>query len=142
MNKKRLVILLMALLVLCLSGCKKSNFGVRVNEDMNVEINAENASNDMFGAASGFEVAEGQKVYIEPALTKGEISVRINAVSLTDIDAKPEELLEAVTGTDNTVLDLKINGIETSEYELEPGTYSVSANVLTKADGKVIITVR
>ena len=139
MMKKLFAFILLMSLMLLLTGCKKPNFSVRINEDMNVEIIAVKASKDMFGAAAGFEIAEGQKLYVEPSLKKGEISIKINNADL-GIDATPKEITDALTG--DAVLEIKISGTTPAEYELEPGTYGVSAAVLSKADGKILLIIR
>ena len=137
--KKYLIFFLIVISMLSLSGCKKSNFGVS-SDEKRAEIIAENASKDMFGASSGFEVAEGEKVYIEAALKKGEISVKLKAFDLGK-DASVEELTGAVNG-ENPDIEIKLSGSDSLEYELEPGSYSVYASVLDKADGTIVITVR
>ena len=139
MKQKIFVILMLIVLVLGLTGCRKPNFGVRVDKDLNVEITAENASRDMTGAAGSFEVAEGQKLYVEPALKKGEIGVKITAGSL-GIDASVEELKDAVSGS-GAVLEFTVSGKEPVEFEIEPGEYGVTATVLSKAEGTVVIKV-
>ena len=137
--KKNIIAVILLLLVLSLTGCKKSNFGV-VTDSASAKIIAENASKDMFGAAASFEIADGQKLYVEPALTKGEVSVKIKSINL-DIDAAVDDLKDAVSGTDSD-LEFRISGTTPEEYELAPGSYSVYASVLSKADGTIQMTVR
>lgn len=137
--KKLFAALILMILLLSLTGCRKSNLAVSADET-SVQIVAENASKGMFGATSGFELNEGQKLYIEPSLTKGEINVKIKAFDLGE-DASIEELKDAVSGS-NADLEINISGSEPLEYELEPGSYSVSASVLSKADGTVQFNVR
>ena len=94
----------------------------------------------MFAAASGFEIAEGEKLYVEPALKKGEISLMIKKVELGS-DAAIEELTDAVSGT-NADLEIRVSGSVPLDYELEPGSYSVYATVISKADGKIVLNIR
>lgn len=133
------MIFLIVITMMSLSGCRRPNLAVS-SDEKKVEITAENASKDMFGASSGFEIAEGEKIYIEAALKKGEISVKLKAFDLGK-DAAVEELSNAVSG-ENPDMEIKLSGSDSLEYELEPGSYSVYASVLNKADGTILITVR
>lgn len=137
--KKQFGFLFLVILMLCLAGCRRSNFAVMVRDDYTVEVIAENAKKDMFGGAAGFDVQEGQKLYVEPSLSKGEINIKINSFNL-GADASVEELKDAASGN-NAELDINISGTEPSEYDLEPGDYSVYASVLSKADGRILFSV-
>ena len=67
MKKKTVwIIASIVMVVIGFSGCGSSNFGIVVNEDLNVEITAENADKGMTGAAGTFTVGEGDDVQIEP----------------------------------------------------------------------------
>ena len=137
--RMKIVFIMLMLLSLGLTGCRKSNLAV-MSDEKSVTIIAENASKDMFGAASGFEITEGEKLYIDPVLNKGEISVKLKSVD-PRIDASVEELKDAVSG-ENPELEIKISGTASLEYELAPGSYSVYATVLSKADGTIVMSVR
>ncbi len=135
-----LLVLGMIISVIAFAGCGKTNFYVNVADDSTVKIGAENASKDMFGTAGSIEVAEGQILHFEPALKKGEVNIKFNASELS-MNAGIEELKNAPEGG-NTVLDVNISGNEAVEYEIEPGSYLVAAQVLSKANGTILITVR
>ena len=137
--RMKIVFIMLMLLSLGLTGCRKSNLAV-MSDEKSVTIIAENASKDMFGATSGFEITEGEKLYIDPVLNKGEISVKLKSVD-PRIDASVEELKDAVSG-ENPELEIKISGTASLEYELAPGSYSVYATVLSKADGTIVMSVR
>lgn len=139
MMKKNFIVFLFVILVLSFTGCKRPNLAV-LSDEKKVEIIAENASNDMFAAASGFEIAEGEKLYVEPALKKGEINLMIKSVDL-GMDATVEELTDAVSGT-NADLEIRVSGSVPLDYELEPGSYSIYATVISKADGKIELNIR
>ena len=142
MNKRNILVLLLLALVLTivLSGCRKAEFSVSINEDRTAEINAKNAGTDMFSGAGGFIVEEGQKIHVEPSLNKGEINLKFSTSDL-GIDANVKDLMSAASG-DNAVLEVKINGKEPSDHEIEPGDYYVYAQVLSKAEGTILITAR
>ena len=125
--------------MLTLTGCKKSNLLIS-SDEKSVTILAENASKDMFGATSGFEISEGEKLYIDPTLTKGEISVKLTRFDY-DIDESIQDLIDAANGN-NADLEIKISGKNPTEYDLKPGPYSIYADVLSKADGTIVMSVR
>ena len=137
--KKQLIFLILVILMLSLTGCKKSDFAIS-SDEKNLTILAKNASKDMFGATSGFEISEGEKLYIDPTLTKGEISVKLTLFDL-DMGSSVQDLTDAVSGK-NADMEIKISGNDPSEYDLEPGSYSVYASVLSKADGTIVMSVR
>lgn len=139
MMKKKFTAILFLIFVLSLTGCKRPNLAV-FSEEKKAEIIAERASKNMFGASSGFEIAEGEKLYVEPALKKGEISLMIKKVELGS-DAAIEELTDAVSGT-NADLEIRVSGSVPLDYELEPGSYSIYATVISKADGKIELNIR
>lgn len=138
--KKKFAVLLLVILTLILTGCERSNLAV-MSDETSAKIIAKNASTDMFSASSGFGIAEGQKLYIEPSLTKGEISIKLKKVDLSNGNAKIKELTDAVSG-ENADMEIKVSGSDTLVYELDPGSYSVYVSVLSKADGTVQMSVR
>ncbi len=142
MTKRNLFLLTfgMIIFVFAFSGCGKTNFYVNVADDSTVEIGAENASKDMAASAGSINVAEGQTLHFEPALKKGEIDIKFNTYEL-GINAGAEEVKNAPEGGD-TVLDVKISGDEAVDYEIDPGTYNVAVQVLSKASGTILIKVR
>ena len=84
--------------------------------------------------------ALGEKLYIEPALNKGEISIKIRGYDL-GADATVEELTDAVSGEDAD-LEITISGSDLLVYELKPGNYSIYASVISKADGTIVMNIR
>lgn len=144
MKMKRMVLIVILILVctVMLSGCKRPNFGISVNEDNTVSIEAVRASKGSFGGAGSLEVSDGQKIVVESKLSgKSEISVRFTADVPQKMDAELTELTEAAKG-ENADLEIIIKGNETTEYDLEPGVYFLAAKVIEKANGSVLISVR
>ena len=74
MIKHTVILLALMGLMAVLAGCG-GTFGVVINEDLNVEITAENADEDMSGTVGAFTVEKGQTAVIEPALEEGTIKV-------------------------------------------------------------------
>ena len=77
MKKKTVLLIAFAVsFLMVLAGCgSSSNFGVTVNVDLNVEITAENASEEMTGTAGAFSVKDGDSVQIEPSFDEGTVLV-------------------------------------------------------------------
>ncbi len=142
-KQKLLMVLISVILMLILTGCKKPNFGVHIHDDKNAEIIAQNALQGMSGTAASLEIGEGQKLSVVPSLTKGELNIKISAADTgLGIDASISELENMVSGGSAPALDLNISGTKPAEYDLEPGEYSVSAAVLSRANGTVLLTVK
>ena len=140
MSKRILFFSILFILAAILTGCQKINFSVTVNKDQNAEITAKNASKGSFGAAGSLETAEGQKIFIDAALDKGEIMIKFIPFDL-GMDAAANELKNAVKGED-AVLELTVSGNEKQEYDIEPGSYMVSAEALSKSSGNILISVQ
>ena len=122
----------MLALVLMLAGCGKSEFGVVINEDYNVEITAVNASVDSSGAAGTFSVGEGEKVLIEPAFEKGSVLVQFYTLE--------EELNEGnMFPKGDPAYEIEISGTDPTECGLAQGDYLVQATVKEKANGSAVI---
>ena len=125
----------MLVLVLMLAGCGKSEFGVVINEDFNVEITAVNAKADSSGAAGTFSVGEGEKVMIEPAFDKGSVLVQFFALD--------EELNEGnMFPEGDPAYEIEISGTEPIECGFGQGDYLVQVTVKEKANGSAVISTK
>ena len=132
----------MILTVFMLAGCGKMNFGVAVNEDMNISIIAENAPKDTFGAAGSLTVGEKGRILVEPDFEgDSEVNVIFTDGSALTGNASVKELTDAVDQS-NAVLEITIGGTEPVEYDLAPGDYIVRATVVKKANGSATISGR
>ena len=86
MKKKTvLMIACIASLILVFAGCSSSNFAIVVNEDLNIEITAENADKDMTGSTGTFTVGEGDDVQIGDLLDDLLQRVRTGDLLLLDL---------------------------------------------------------
>lgn len=144
MKMKRMILFAVVVLVcmVMLSGCKKPNFGINVNDDNTASVEAVRASKGSFGGAGSLEVGEGQKIVVESKLNgKSEISLSFTSEAPMKADANITELTVAVNG-DNAALEIVVKGSGTTEYDLEPGVYFLGAKVIEKSSGTVLISVR
>lgn len=133
--KKFLIVLsvLLAMSVL-LAGCSKgkSEFGIVVNEDLNIEITAENASKDSSGMAGTFTVNEGEEVIAEPSFEKGKVWVQFYALDdeLNEGNMEPEG---------DPVFEVELYGTEPIYCSFGNGDFLVKATVTEEADGSALI---
>ena len=122
--------------LIVLAGCGgNSNFGVVVNEDLNVEITAENASEDMTGSVGTFTLNEGDTVVIEPAFEEGTVHVEFYPIDGSNEDADVEDL----TPSGEPEFDVEVSGKEPIECGFAAGDYLVTATVVEKANGTAVI---
>ena len=138
MKKKTVwIIACIAALAVAFAGCGKSNFGVVVNEDLNVEITAENADEGMIGATGTFTVGEGDDVKIEPNFEEGKVLVEFYPMEASD-DANADAEDFAPKGKPE--FDVEVSGTEPIECGFAAGDYMVNATVLEKANGTAVIS--
>ena len=124
-----------------MTGCGKREFSVRIDENLNAVITAENASKDMLGGAGSLTVEEGQKVVVEPAIEgNGKIRIVFSGSSLSE-ESSPEELTNAVNAEDGDLV-IEVTGSGKMEYELVPGDYFLNATVLEPTTGTVTISAK
>ena len=71
-----------------LTGCGKKDFSIRIDENLNAVITAENASKDMFGGAGSLTVEEGQKVVVVEDLISTGGSAIETVTALRDAGAE------------------------------------------------------
>ena len=134
-KKSVLIVACIASLIMVFAGCGSSNFAIVVNEDLSVEITAENAEKDMTGSTGTFTVGEGDDVQIEPNFEEGTILVEFYAIDASDENADVEKLLPE----GEPAFDVEVSGTEPIECGFGAGDYMVSATVLEKANGTALI---
>lgn len=137
MNKRIYLTLgLFAIMVMMFAGCGKSNFAVAINEDLNAQITAENASADSTGTAGTLTVKEGDMVIIEQELEEGTINVQFFSFEgADDIDADADDLM----AQGEPAFETDVAEGESLEVEVPAGDYMITATVKEKATGTVII---
>ena len=132
MNRLKIAGLLLAG-ALFFTGCAKSNFGVAVNEDGDINIIAENAHNGDKGGAGTFTVEDNQQIVVESALDDGgKVKIILKDVSGLGEDASADEL----TGK-GEVWNVVAEGTTTIYGGVPKGDYFVDAEVDGKANGTI-----
>lgn len=136
--KKIVSILLTAALamsMLAMSSCSKSEFGVTDNTEKAMTIEAKKASVDSMFMVGSLKVDEGEQITVASNLENGRVNIEIipaavdqSADELPDMDAEATLTGEIVPG----------GGMSGT---VEPGDYMVKATVLEKADGTIRIDV-
>ncbi len=124
------------LLMLTLTACGKSEFGVTENTGKLITVTAQNADRDAFFIAGSLEVAGGEQIVITSNLTKGSVRVEIAAASEDQsIDKLPDMIGEAIISADLE------SGDSVSET-VAAGSYLLRAACLEKATGTVQVEVK
>ncbi|MBR2539245.1 MAG: hypothetical protein IKE85_00250 [Mogibacterium sp.] len=136
--RKRVFIILAAIAVFAfvLAGCSTSEFGLSSNED-SVTITAKNAEEDSV-ASTTFTVEENQAIQTVADFSS-EGSVRIDIYQgVVEMDEDADEVADA--DEDKLLMSLMMNGTETLTQPLEPGEYTLVAEVEGKVTGTGTIT--
>ena len=91
MKNKSIVLILVLALMLTLTACGKSEFGLSENDGKHMTITARNADRDAFFMVGSLDVADGEQIEIAANLTKGSVRVEIVAgAGGQDINVLPE----------------------------------------------------
>ena len=132
---KKLLCLFMALCMLMLTACGKSQFGLTENTEKRMVITAERAAKDDFFLVGSLKVDEGEQITISSDLEKGSVRVEIfRWGEEQDADTLPE------TGGEAT-LTANLHAADGASGTVEPGNYSLKAVCLEKATGTVTVEV-
>ncbi len=138
MNRVRAfaVITVLALLMLLLTACGRSEFGVTTNTEKRMVITAENAEKDASFISGSLEVADGERIVITSDLTKGMIRLEIfEAPEGQSIDELP-----ALDG--EAIITANLERTDGASGAVPAGSYFLRAACLEKASGAVQIEVR
>ncbi len=135
MKNKSIVLIMILALMLTLTACGKSEFGVSENTEKKMTITAENADKDAFFMVGSLEVADGEQIAITSSLTKGSIRVEIvGSPEEQNIDQIPDMNAEATLTAD-------LKSTDSVSGTVEAGTYMLKATCLEKATGTVLVEV-
>ena len=130
------VILALAISVLALTACGKSEFSGNWEGEKKMTITAENASQNDYFMSGTLTVADGEQVVISANLTKG--SVRVELIGVPEgqsIDSVPEMDGEPIMKAD-------LKNKDGASGTVPAGDYMVKATCLEKATGTVLIEVK
>ena len=126
----------LALSVLTLSGCGKSEFGVTDNTEKRMVISAENADKDAFFMVGTLVAEEGDEIVIAGNLKKGQIEVAL-------IGEDEEQSIDKLPDTDkDPLITANVKGTDKISGGLPAGEYSLKATCLEKATGTIEIEVK
>lgn len=130
------ILIAVLILMLTLTACGKSEFGVSENTGKRMTLTAQNAAKGAFLMAGSLDVADGEQLVITSRLTKGSVRVEIVGESEEQsIDKLPDMNSEAVL-TANLKSGDSISGTVTA------GSYMLRATCLERASGAVQIEVQ
>ena len=95
------IIIAILILILTLTACGKSEFGLSENTGKQMTVTAQNADKDAFFMVGSLDVADGEQIVITSNLTKGSVRVEIVATSEEpSIDKLPDLNGEAIITAD------------------------------------------
>ena len=129
-------IIVLALAMLTLTACGKSEFGVSENTGKQMTITAQKADRDAFFMVGVLEVDDGEQIVITSSLTKGAIRVEIvGETEEQSIDELPDMDGEAIITAD-------LKSTDGASGTVPAGSYMLRATCLEKATGTVQIEVK
>ena len=130
------IIIVILILMLTLTACGKSEFGVSENTGKQMTVTAQNADKDAFFVVGSLDVADGEQIVITSKLTKGSVRVEIVAASeKQSIDKLPDMNGEAIITAD-------LESGESVSGTVAAGSYHLRATCLEKATGTILIEVK
>ena len=130
------VITLLVVLVLMLTACGKSEFGLSENTEKLMTITAEKADKDAFFLVGSLEVADGEQIEITSDLSKGTIRVEI-------IGAPAEQSIDEIPEMDgDATITADLSGTDGTSGTVPAGSYMLKATCLEKATGTIRIEVK
>ena len=131
-----LALAMSALLMLALTGCGKSVFGVAENTEKRISITAENADKDAFFMVGSLEVADGERIVITSSLAKGAVRVEIVA-------APEDQSMDSFPKMDgDAIITADVSRTDGASGTVPAGSYLLRAVCLEKATGTIQIEVR
>ena len=135
MKNKSIVSIMILALMLTLTACGKSEFGLSENDGKHMTITARNADREAFFMAGSLDVADGEQIEIAANLTKGSVRVEIvGNADVQDINVLPEKDGAAILTADLVRTD-------GASGTVPAGMYSLRATCLERATGTIQINV-
>jgi predicted small lipoprotein YifL len=135
MKNKSIVLIMILALMLTLTACGKSEFGLSENDGKHMTITARNADRDAFFMVGSLDVEDGEQIEIAANLTKGSVRVEIVAgAGGQDINVLPE-----MDGT--AILTADLVRTDSASGTVPAGLYYLRATCLERATGTIQINV-
>ncbi len=135
MKNRSIVLIMILALMLTLTACGKSEFGLSENDGKHMTITARNADRDAFFMVGSLDVADGEQIEIAANLTKGSVRVEIVAgAGGQDINVLPEMDGAAILTADLVRTD-------GASGTVPAGLYYLRATCLERATGTIQINV-
>ncbi len=136
MNRKTAAAAILAVSMLSMSACGKTEFACTDNSEKSMTVKAEKAPKGDFFMTGTLEVDEGEQIIITSEMTKGSIKLDfINTEGNDDIEKLPEIGNEAQ-------LTVEASGSQINTCGIEEGDYMLKAEVTEKATGTVTISIQ
>ena len=129
-------IIAILILVLTLTACGKSEFGVTENTGKKMTVTAQNADKDAFFMVGSLDVADGEQIVITSALTKGSARVEIVAAAEEQSDGKLPDL------NGEAILTADLENGDSVSGTAAAGSYLLRAICLEKATGTIQVEVK
>ena len=128
-----------AAFVLIMAGCGKveetsSEMSLNMSNEKNAVITLDKSSKDLAATSGTFVVDDGEQLLVEPALT-GDSKILISFI------ASPDEGIDQLPDVEgDSVLDLEVDGTDSFNCYVDPGSYMLKVTVLNEATGTVTLS--
>ncbi|MBQ3704641.1 MAG: hypothetical protein II885_18160 [Oscillospiraceae bacterium] len=127
------IIIAVLILMLTLTACGKSEFGVTENTGKQMTITAQNADKDAFFMVGSLDVTNGEQIVITSNLAKGSVRVEIVAAS----EEQSIDKLPVING--EAILTANLENRNSVSGSVAVGSYLLRATCLEKATGTIQI---
>lgn len=137
-NSKMIFAAALTAFVMLIAGCgkteKTSEMFMDMSDEKSAVITLNKSSKDVMATSGTFVVDEGEQLLVAPALEgDSKIQVSFLAAPEGDIDKLPET-------EGNSALDLEVDGTDSFNCYIDPGSYMLKVTVLNESTGTVTIS--
>ena len=130
------IIIAILILMLTLTACGKSEFGITENTGKQMTVMAQNADKDAFFMVGSLDVADGEQIVITSTLRKGSVRVEIvEAANNQSVNELPAMDTEAI-------ITANLENGDSVSGTVAAGNYLLRATCLEKATGAIQIEVK
>lgn len=131
-----IVVAMLAVSMLAMTSCGKSEFSGSVDDDKNMTINAVKAADGDYFVTGSLVVDEGEEVAINSNLESGAITVEF----ISSEGEQSDEELPDING--EATYTAFLEGTNSQAVSFGTGTFMIKPTVTEKATGTITITVR